>query len=292
MSRRDFWSTYQPGLRVATSPVGTPEFFSEVTTRRYELEPHIPSVVDFQSWSGSRVLEAGCGIGTDGARFAAAGAEYTGLDFSRSAPILAQRRFELEHLRGQFVAGSVTSLPFADGTFDLVFSHGVIHHIPETEAAIEEFHRVLKPGGMAVVMIYHRRSLNYYVSILIVRRLLAAILMIPSASALVSKLTGEPAAVVAGHRALLQKHGLRYILDRDMFLSRNTDGPENPLSKVYSRQDATALFSKRFRVVSTEVRYLNLRLYPGGVRFSKTRVARWLERRFGWHLYIKAVKQP
>ncbi len=272
--------------------MGTREFFSEVTAYRYELEPHIPSVVDFQSWSGSRVLEAGCGIGTDGARFAGAGAQYTGLDFSRSAPVLARRRFELERLKGQFVAGSATSLPFADETFDLVFSHGVIHHIPDTEAAIDEFHRVLKPGGTVLVMVYHRRSLNYYLSIMMVRRALAAILMIPSASALTSKLTREPPAVIAGHRALLQKHGFRYIRDRELFLSRNTDGPENPLSKVYSRREAMALFGNKFRVVSTDVRYLNLRLYPGGNRISRTRLAKYMERRFGWHLYIKGVKEP
>jgi SAM-dependent methyltransferase len=287
--RRDFWSGYQPGFRVAQSPVGTEEFFAEVTAKRYALEPHIPEVVEFERWRGCAVLEAGCGIGTDGARFAAAGADYTGLDFSPSAFALAQRRFELERLPGRFVAGSVTALPFEDDTFDLVFSHGVIHHLPDTEAAVQEFHRVVKPGGTVVVMLYHRHSLNYHVTIMLLRRAAIALLLVPKAPPVVARLTGEREEVLSGHRRLLSTHGLRYLRDRELFLSHNTDGPGNPLSKVYSRAEAQRLFAP-FESTATEVRYLNLRLYPGGSRLSATRAARMLERRVGWHLYVRGQK--
>lgn len=290
MRSRQFWSRYQPGFRFATSPVGTKEFFTEVTRQRYDLEPHIPEVVDFDRWPGCRVLEAGCGIGTDGASFAAAGAVYTGLDFSPTATQLARRRFELDALQGAVVVASVTALPFPDEAFDLVFSHGVIHHVEDTEGSVQEFYRVLKPGGVVLVMAYHRRSWNYYVSIMLVRRLLVGMLLVPGAATLVSKLTGEPRVVLAGHKALLDEHGVRYILDGQMFLSHNTDGPENPLSKVYSRAEARALFSPTFHHVTTDVRYMNLRLYPGGAWLVKTRLGRWLERRIGWHLYVTGAK--
>lgn len=89
---------------------------------------------------------------------------------------------------------------------------------------------------------------------------------------------------------LLRQHGARYILDRELFLSNNTDGPSNPLSKVYSRKDIRDLFGPYFPDITTKVRYLNLRLYPMGERFSKTAVASQLERSIGWHLYVEATK--
>jgi len=292
MEKREFWSDYQPGFRFAGSPVGTRAFFDEVTAYRNAVEPHIPEVVDFGRWAGASVLEAGCGIGTDGVRFAAAGAEYTGLDFSPTALSLAQHRFDLEGLRGRFLSGSVTKLPLRDAMFDLVFSHGVIHHVEDTKGAVREFARVLKPGGTALIMLYHRHSLNYHVSIMVLRRALAAVLLVPGTERLVSKITGEPEAVVAGHRELLSQHGFGYLRDRALFLNHNTDGPGNPLAKVYSRAQIEALVSPDLRPVRTEVRYLNVRLYPGGPRFAATGVARRLERRIGWHLYVEARKEP
>lgn len=286
---RTFWTDYQPGFRTARHPVGSREFFHEATANRYSLEPHIPEVVGFERWAGRQVLEAGCGIGTDGARFAAAGARYTGLDFSPTALVLARRRFEFEGLPGRFVLGSATGLPFADATFDLVFSHGVIHHLMDTEAAVREFHRVLRPGGRALVMVYHRRSFNYVVSIMGVRRALAAVLVVPGMVRLASRLTGEPVEVLSGHRTLVSTHGARYLLDRKLFLAHNTDGPGNPLSKAYSRSEVTRLFSPGFHT-RTHVRYLNLRLYPGASRVIGTPLGNRLERHIGWHLYVDAVR--
>ncbi len=291
MKNREFWSGYQPGFRFSQSPIGSQSFFDEVTAQRYAIEPHILDVVGFERWSGCKVLEAGCGIGTDGARFAGAGARYTGLDFSPSALALARRRFALDGLRGHFVKASVTQLPFPDATFDLVFSHGVIHHIHETEGAVREFHRVLKPAGTALVMVYHRHSFNYYVTIMLLRRALVGLLALPGASPIISKVTGEPPDVLKGHKSLLSRHGAKYVLDRDRFLSHNTDGPGNPLSKVYSRAEVRGLFSGHFPAPSIEVRYLNLRLYPGGGRLAKTRLAHALERKWGWHLYVTARKE-
>ena len=287
--RREFWTSYQPGFRVTDAKVGTERFFRDVELDRYAHEPHIPDVVRFVDWRGRDVLEAGCGIGTDGARFARAGARYTGLDFSPTALDLARRRFALAGLSGSLVEGSVTDLPFTDESFDLVYSNGVIHHIPQTEQAVREFHRVLRPGGTALVMLYHRRSFNYRFTILVLRRLLAGLLVVPGAAAAIAALTGESPDLLDGHRRLLVEHGIRYLRDRELFLSHNTDGPGNPLSKVYTRTDAQRLFDG-FADVRTIVRYLNLRIYPGGRRFARTRAARLLERRWGWHLYVRAIR--
>ena len=84
------------------------------------------------------------------------------------------------------------------------------------------------------------------------------------------------------------QHG-RDLTDRELFLSNNTDGPGNPLSKVYSAGEARQLFSG-FDQVMTAVRYLNLRIYPAGERLASMALSRWLERRIGWHLYVTAIK--
>lgn len=289
MSAESFWSQNQPGTRFSEATLGSERFFKEVELHRYALESHILDVLDVARWSGADVLEAGCGIATDGAQLARAGARYRAVDFSRAALGLARKRFGYEGLRGGFAQSSVTNLPFADSSFDMVLSHGVIHHVADTQAVVDEFHRLLRPGGTAIVMVYHRRSLNYYVNIMTLRRLLASLLVLPGAVPVVSRLTGETEAVLEGHRRLLRHHGVGYLTDRSLFLSNNTDGPGNPLSKVYSRHDVGEMFC-RFRRVNTAVRNLNLRSYPGGEALAATSLARRAERRIGWHLYVEAVK--
>lgn len=107
---------------------------------------------------------------------------------------------------------------------------------------------------------------------------------------MLARAVGEDSEVFGGHRALLRQHGFRYLADKQLFLSNNTDGPGNPLSKVYSRQDVERLFLTAFEAVETDVRYLNLRLYPLGDKAAATRLARRLERRIGWHLYVRATQ--
>jgi SAM-dependent methyltransferase len=286
-ARRSFWTGYQPGTRGARATVGSPEFFTQVEAERYALEPDIPELVGFERWAGRDVLEAGCGIGTDAVQFVRAGATYHGIDFSPTALELARRRPELggAHL----LHGSITDLPFPDASFDLVYSNGVVHHMPETAGAIAEFHRVLRPGGTAIVMVYHRASLNFYVSVMIVRRLLAALLLVPGVDRLAARLTGEPLDLLRGHRELLAEHGWRYLTGPALFLSHNTDGPGNPLSKVYSAEGIRRGFAE-FGEVRTHVRFLNLRAYPMGERLERLAVVRALGRRMGWHLWVIATK--
>jgi SAM-dependent methyltransferase len=286
-ARRSFWTRYQPGTRGARAPLGSPAFFTEVEAHRYALEPDIPELVGFPRWAERDVLEAGCGIGTDAVQFVRAGARYTGIDFSPTALELARQRPELAGV--DLVHGSVVQLPFADTSFDLVYSNGVIHHVPETQRAIDEFHRVLRPGGKAIVMVYHRSSLNFYASIMVVRRALAGLLLVPQADRVVARVTGEPLDVLRGHRDLLARYGRRYLTDAALFLSHNTDGPGNPLSKAYSREGMRRAFAD-FEQVRTDVRFLNMRAYPLGERLERLSAARRLGRRVGWHLWVTATK--
>ena len=98
-----------------------------------------PIAADFAGARGLKVLEIGCGLGTDGAQFAEAGADYTGVDLTEAAVELARKRFELFDLPGKFQTADAENLDFADESFDLVYSHGVLHHTPETAKAIRKF---------------------------------------------------------------------------------------------------------------------------------------------------------
>src|SRR5207253_4314731 len=128
---------------------GTRAFYERVEEHRYEKEWHIPAAAGFENAQGLRVLEIGCGLGTDGAQFAKAGALYTGVDLTDAAVDLARKRFELFELPGEFRTADAEDLDFADARFDLVYSHGVLHHTPDTGRAVNEVPRVLRPGACA-----------------------------------------------------------------------------------------------------------------------------------------------
>jgi 2-polyprenyl-3-methyl-5-hydroxy-6-metoxy-1,4-benzoquinol methylase len=281
---QEFWNAKPCGADTAQAPVLTPEYFHEVEAFRYQLEPHILEVVPFAATKGKRVLEIGCGLGTDGARFAAAGADYQAVDLTEESLRLAKANFTSRGLSGTFTQTNAETLPFPRASFDVVYSHGVIHHIPQTEQVVSEMHRVLKPGGKAIVMVYHRHSYNYYVNILLFRRLGALLLLLPGGTAIAAGLTGEKREILEAHRHQLHDRGLSYLRTQE-FLSANTDGPGNPLSKVYSQREATDLF-RMFNPVKTQVRYLNRRRIP----FIGKWLPSFLDRRWGWHLYIEALK--
>src|SRR2546427_11343672 len=142
---RAFWQAHPCGTKFSDAEMGTPEFFDRIEAHRYEKEWHIPEAADFAGTRGLRVLEIGCGMGTDGAQFVKAGADYTGTDLTDAAVELARKRFELSGLRGRFSVADAERLDFADNSFDLVYSHGVLHQTPATQQAVNEIHRRPKP---------------------------------------------------------------------------------------------------------------------------------------------------
>src|SRR4026209_1565515 len=162
---RAFWQEHPCGTKFADAEPGSPKFYELVEAHSYAKEWHIPAAADFANTAGLKVLEIGCGLGTDGAQFAKAGADYTGVDLTEAAIELARKRFTLSGLKGTFQVADAENLDFASDTFDLVYSHGVLHHTPDTQRAVNEVWRVLRPGGRAVIMLYHRDSYNYRVNI-------------------------------------------------------------------------------------------------------------------------------
>lgn len=155
---KKFWEARPCGSSLTAFEPGSREFYDDVEATRYRLEPFIPSFAEFDRWRGRRVLEIGVGLGTDFTRFARAGADLSGIDLTETAIDLVGRRLDLEELSADIRVSDAESLPFADGSFDLVYSWGVLHHTPNTARALDEVRRVLAPGGEVRIMLYSRRS--------------------------------------------------------------------------------------------------------------------------------------
>jgi SAM-dependent methyltransferase len=153
------WRAGTNGVRAyGRSEPGTPEFFREIDEARYTLEPFIHGFAGFADWRGRCVLEIGVGAGSDFANFARNGAVLTGVDLTPSAVKHTRRRLELEDLHAELRVADAEGLPFADASFDLVYSWGVIHHAPSPARVVREVRRVLRPGGEARIMLYGRHS--------------------------------------------------------------------------------------------------------------------------------------
>ena len=284
---RAFWQENPCGTKFADAPPGSKRFFELVEQHRYTKEWHIPQAANFAQAKNLRVLEIGCGLGTDGAQFAKAGADYTGIDLTEAAVDLSRRRFELTNLKGTFRTADAEQLDFPDDSFDIVYSHGVLHHTPDISRAINEVHRVLRPGGRAVVMLYHRDSYNYRINISVLRRAGVKLLKWNAGLKLVQLITGEPEASLREHARRLNTDNS--YLSSEEFLSQNTDGAGNPLARVYSRSEAAKLFRK-FSETNIKIYFLNKRWVPlVGPLLPRTLESKLAER-WGWHLWIYATK--
>ena len=284
---RQFWQEHPCGTKFADAAPGSRRFYELVEQHRYEKEWHIPAAADFVSTNGMRVLEIGCGLGTDGAQFAKAGADYTGIDLTEAAVELARKRFELSGLPGAFQTGDAEKLRFPDSSFDLVYSHGVLHHTPDIQSAIKEIHRVLRPGGRAKVMLYHRNSYNYRVNISILRRAGVHLLRWKAGVKLIHLLTSEPEDSLRTHAQRLKTNSS--YLSSEEFLSQNTDGAGNPLARVYSRPQARELF-KDFAQVEVKTFFLNKKWIPIVGPLLPRSIEGSLARQWGWHLWVYATK--
>ena len=133
------------------------EFFREVEQVVYSMHPWMKNY--FNDCGNKVILEVGCGLGRDLVQFARKGAIVTGLDMSSESIKLAKQNFKLNNLKANFFIGDAENLSFLDKSFDIVYSYGVLHHTVDTQKGLDEIHRVLKPGGKAIVMLYNKWSL-------------------------------------------------------------------------------------------------------------------------------------
>lgn len=154
-----YWNTRIHDLEMTTHPVGSREFFDDLDDYRFDKLHYLPRLVDFASFRGQRLLEVGCGIGTDLTRFARGGARVTGVDLAQTAIDLARQNLELHGVAAEELRiANGEALPYADATFDVVYAHGVVQYTANAAQLVRECHRVLKPGGRGIFMVYNRVS--------------------------------------------------------------------------------------------------------------------------------------
>jgi ubiquinone/menaquinone biosynthesis C-methylase UbiE len=263
---RSYWDARPCNIRHSEKPIGTEEYFHEVEFRKYRVEPHIPEFADFARWRGKKVLEIGCGIGTDTMNFARHGAEVTAVDLSqKSLEIAAQRAriFGLEDRIRFFQANAEqleTTLP--PETYDLVYSFGVIHHTPHPDRVLDQIRRFIKPDGTLKVMVYHRWSWK--------------VLWI-----------------------LLGYGGGRFWRLSSLVAAHSEAQTGCPVTYTYSRRQGRRWLERHgFQVNETRVDHIFAYSIPDYVRYRYRKVwyfrclppraFRWLEKRLGWHLCLTA----
>lgn len=259
---REQWGQDPCGAEYAREhELGTREFFDAVERNRYtEYAPWMPHVMGFEQFAGARLLEIGCGMGTDLLQFARGGARCTGVDLTPRSVEITRHRFALYGNEGRFMIADGERLPFATESFDVVYSNGVLHHTPDTAGAIREIHRVLRKDGTAKVMLYHRNSLNFWIEIVLRRGLLGG-----------EYFRGRSSEEIMSRVIEFSEHEAR------------------PLVKVFSRRQARELFHQ-FRDIVVQVEQLTRAELRFLSPFISDRKFNRLRKSIGWNVIITCRK--
>jgi 2-polyprenyl-3-methyl-5-hydroxy-6-metoxy-1,4-benzoquinol methylase len=263
---RDYWNSRPCNIRHSSKPVGSREYFDEVEFRKYFVESHIPRFADFAQWKGKKVLEIGCGIGTDSISFARAGAQVTSVDLTEKSLEVARQRAQVFGLedRIRFIQANAEKLSDSvpPDQFDLVYSFGVIHHTPHPERVIQEIRKFVKPDSTVKIMVYNRWSWKALWILFI--------------------------------------YGKCQFWKLDRLIAEYSEAQTGcPVTYSYSRTDGRRLLEEQgFRVTDVMVDHIFPYSIPEYVQYQYKKVwyFRWmpqalfraLERTFGWHLCLTA----
>jgi ubiquinone/menaquinone biosynthesis C-methylase UbiE len=283
---RKFWNKTPCGSDTSALSSNTQEYYYEIETKRYQYQYHIPSILGWVDWNEKQVLEVGSGVGTDARQIINKGGVYTGINIDAGSVASTSKALEAFGLQGNISQVNAVDMSFDDNTFDIVYSFGVLHHIPEVDDAIREISRVLKPGGELLIMLYNRNSINYKLEIRLLRKLALRILSLPGIITLFGWL-GFPKEKLQKHAEIYRTYGK---LNDQEWLSRNTDGPDNPYSEVYDEHEASDLLHGRFTILKNEVYYFESRHWGIFGSLLPRSLVDYLGRRWGWHRIIYARK--
>lgn len=237
------------------------DYFLSVEHHRYEEYARwIKPFFQFSKYGGKKILEIGYGQGTDLCQFALAGAECFGVDITEEHFILAKRNLKLRGLQANLFLADASKLPFANESFDVVYSFGVLHHTPDINQCISESYRVLQPGGKFLVTLYHKNSAFYLFSVLLVKGLF---------------------------KGMLRKLGYKGLLST---IEKGADGVHiKPLVKLYTPSEVRNMLID-FRNVSLSVKHLERSHFSFLGRFIPSFILPLLEKKIGWYIIAEAVK--
>jgi ubiquinone/menaquinone biosynthesis C-methylase UbiE len=171
---RSWWEShpmrYDWGNRILATELSR-EFFEEIDRRHFSDAAHytpprhrpFDELIPFESLGQKDVLEIGIGNGSHAQLIAPHCRSYTGIDLTDYAVRSTRQRFAIFGLTGRILQSDAEHMEFPDASFDFIWTWGVIHHSADTEQILREMRRVLRPGGQAVIMVYHRSFLYYYI---------------------------------------------------------------------------------------------------------------------------------
>ncbi len=261
---KQYWEKRPPGIRHSDHEYGSEEFFNEVELSRYSDKfkySYLKEISEFKEHANESVLEVGLGLGTDILQFAKNGSKVYGIDLTQNSVDTVKKRFQLNNLDGEFRVASFKEIPYEDNTFDLVYCFGVLHHSPFMEEGIEEIRRVLKPGGKAIIMLYHK-GFKYYIRKLFFEGFIKLKYLKYNTQEIINKVT--------------------------------EDFGNSPCTLVVNRKEVNELFSNYSSISSTGHR-IDDYLKFGSFFFSPTYclpgfLSEKIEDKFGWNIVIKAIK--
>ncbi len=261
-----YWDARPCNLRHSAKQIGSREYFDEVEARKYFVEPHIPAFADFPRWRGKRVLEVGCGIGTDTINFARNGALVTAVDLSSKSIAIARERAKVLGMSDRIVFHQANAEQLASNLpveqYDLVYSFGVIHHSPHPEQVLTEVRKFVGRGSTLKLMVYHRHSWKVFWTLL--------------------------------------TYGHGRFWDLEEIVARHSEAQTGcPVTYTYSRSEGRRLVEAHgFHVTDLLTDHVFPYRIPDYVEYRYVRewYFRWMpedwfrtfERQFGWHLLITA----
>ncbi|MBI5848248.1 MAG: class I SAM-dependent methyltransferase [Nitrospirae bacterium] len=239
----DFWNQNLCGRHFITAKYPSAEFFEQYRRFRYGKEHHLDWLINWRSAAGKDLLEIGLGVGADASRWAAYAMSYTGVDLTTESVEATKRHFEILDLKGSILKGNAEALPFADNSFDLVYSHGVIHHTTDIMKALSEIFRVTRSEGEIVLMLYSKDSFNYWGRIQFYFRLRFLLALLKTS---ISLRTSEP---WTGHISNFRREGPSYFSWNGWY-HHCTDGPNCKIANIYHRQEIVDMLEKAGFIVT------------------------------------------
>jgi len=281
----DYWDKNLCGSDFIDENYLSAKFFDEYRQLRYEKTHHLDVYIDWKCASNKDVLEVGLGVGADGTRWARHARSYTGVDLTNEAVEATNKHFDLLGLRGDFIKGNAEQLKLEDDRFDIVYSHGVLHHTPDIKATFSEVSRVLKKEGEFILMVYSKGSFNWWIRIQLYFRLRLLLKIFTSAMqnffrpAITLDKNQIKLSLWDEHYINFKKIGWSYLSWKN-FPHRCTDGPDCEIANAYYEKEIINMLEQN-NLIAYKVKKAH---FPIGGKFPK--LERFLSRFIGFHLLI------
>lgn len=236
-------------------------YFDAIRFNRYFVtDPWMLNSIDFTLAKGKKLLEIGHGIGSDLLTFAENGAEVYGIDITQTHHEMAKLNFNLHNKACTLKIGSAEELEYPSDFFDVVYSHGVLHHVSDTFKCIEEAYRVLKPSGRLIITLYYKWSAFHIYYKLLLQGILKGNLF---------KL---------GYRGLMAT------------IERGADGTHNgPFVRTFSKKTLRH-YLKNFSEVNIKIAHFKGNHLPPFRRLFPSPLETALEKFIGWYVIAHAKK--